>query len=232
MSALLVVTFLCLHFIEVSTENQLSSYQYVLEDALKDQKNDIEMMTYLFHEDNKNTIEELDKLGKLKSDYYNFNEHFRGESSEAKSKIDELLEDYKIDAKVLWWNESELLTTKKLFYDIVEHKLSGLHEKHVERNRREMENRLRVVISKRKEQYVVGEKYKLHFQPVELCNSFTEKEGFKVEIDGVVSETKRFPMELSKKPDTVIIMLEHVNKVTGEKNKVREMYSFNSKVLP
>ncbi|MEM9547363.1 MAG: hypothetical protein AAGA77_15395 [Bacteroidota bacterium] len=206
MSVLLVLTFLCLHFSEVSVQKEMDAHNFALRQIIFDQETNLDNLISLCRFELKNDNKAIEKVEKLRGEYKSIKSSRTHRSKMKKDK-------------------SAYLVTKYNAYKEIEDQLNTIFIKVSERKRlKEIENR-DVIIKNRASSYTMNEEYLLEFQYVMVRNMDLSNYELFIESNGKRDRVINFPYKLSSLPDSVYFILDGINSVTGEKVKIRDRYA-------
>jgi len=205
MSILLVMSFLCIHFSEVSVQNEMDDYNFVLEKIVEDQEMNLSSLIWHCRSELKNDRRDTEKLEILKSDF------------------DSILDKNSDPSKIGKEKSINLLTMYHAFKEI-EDELSFFMIKLNERKRLKELNDRYVILKNRASSYQVNEEYQLEFQDVMIQNVDLSSCELFIEINGETDKIVNFPYKLSTVPDSIYFILDGTNPATGETFHIRDKY--------
>lgn len=223
MSVILVGTFLCLHFFETNVEKEYNAYNSVLSEIIEGKKMEIDYFlssANFFIEPN---AREREEMNLLEDDLQELENILTPGQSIKLVSSKKLLKKYGIDEDNLKIYGGISAYSQYLVIDAIYHRMQSLNTIVEARDKANRESNIRPIIMNRQKSYTPNQTYDLELEIVDLYKFFP-KQNLMVEIDGIEKEVVDFPLELDFKPKSIAFRAVIENRVTGEKQKINEIY--------
>lgn len=228
MSALLVTSFLCLHFYEESVKDKYAAYDTFLYETAKDKEEN----TYYFPEMIRVSMKRIglnyEDLELLKQDIEAFERLENNPELKDLIASKQVTQKYDIDDELLIRNNRISSYALYEFYSKMLEELSSMYIEYDCLAAEQYDKDLRLIIKEINDVYELNRSYDLDFRVVNLTSgiksTYNPNMKLYIEIDEVNHSIDQFPLELQEKPKSFFLRAEVTNEVTGEKQNIRRRF--------